>query len=463
MAWSDFYMDTATGSNLNSGSGSTSTTIYTSTSGNWDGTSVFTPTDGSTPASTVTVGDWCSVYPTGNTTTPYVAQVTVIGAGVNGTITLSTTAKFGTAPTSNSGSRNLIDGGNWKDLGMMVAGVALATGTVTQSTRINVKAGTYANAATTRTFALTGTATAPVWWRGYKTTPGDQDSNSAAVEGTDIPSWTFTTGAATLSASHHIFASIGITSSSTGTSVSMTGVGLTWYHMRITNTSTGNCLSMVNSSAVFERCYFQAGTAGAFCVSVTSNNSVWDGCYWKSGVIGMRIGAGTMPIVRSCIFDSQQGDAINFNGAAIATVIGCSFYAPLGNGINIANITNPITVINNYFENVSQSSKAAINNTSGTNTDAIRAIGNAYFNCTATVLGLGDFPLIFDNGTLASAGFVAPASQNFAINTVGQGIAEPGTFETFSNFQGYLDIGAVQHQGSGSSGGAILSRVFTGQ
>src|SRR5262249_38755048 len=147
----------------------------------------------------VNAGDWVSIYPTGNSTTPYVAQVTAVGAGVNGAITLSTTAKFGAAPTSNNGSRHAKAGGAGADPGRLASGVALNTGTVTQSTRINVKAGTYANTTTNRTFAQGGAATTPLLWRGYKTSIGDQAENNVAVAGTDIPTWTFTTGQVTVS------------------------------------------------------------------------------------------------------------------------------------------------------------------------------------------------------------------------------------------------------------------------
>ncbi len=82
---------------------------YTAT-GNWDGVSVFTPTNGSTPASFVTVGDWCPVYLSILGQWLYVAQVVSVAAGINGAITLSTTVRLGTAPTSGTGNYTLQDG-----------------------------------------------------------------------------------------------------------------------------------------------------------------------------------------------------------------------------------------------------------------------------------------------------------------------------------------------------------------
>jgi hypothetical protein len=103
--------------------------------------------------------------------------------------------------------------------------------------------------------------------------------------------------------------------------------------------------------------------------------------------------------------------------------------------------------MNCYFSTVNQASKAAINNTQGTNTDLITCIGNAFFNCTANITGITESFTIFDNGTLASEAFIDPViAHNFGVLPVGQGIGFPGKFEGTSAYQGYLDVGAVQHQ-----------------
>jgi hypothetical protein len=60
---------------------------------------------------------------------------------------------------------------------------------------------------------------------------------------------------------------------------------------------------------------------------------------------------------------------------------------------------------------------------------------------------------------LASQGFVAPTSQNFAVNAVAQGIAYPGGFEDTTVYTGYLDVGAVQHQNvAGPTGHVMMIR-----
>jgi hypothetical protein len=455
VSFTDFYINNnGSASNLNAGSTSADAAVYTSTAGNWDGTSVFTPTDGQTTTTLVSVGDWASIYPTGNTVTPYVAQVTAVGAGVNGTITLSTAKFFGTAPASNSGSRNCKTGGAWFDLGIVASGAALNTGTVTQSTRVNIKAGTYANTTTARAFALAGLTTAPLWWRGYKTTIGDQDSNNAAVAGTDIPAITFTTVGFTVTSAFQIFSNLDITSAITSTgAVVINGASCDFYHFRSTNTAgtANSCAIKLSVQADFTSCYFKTTTTSTALVSITGgNNTHFTGCVFTSGLVGLQATTQQLGIA-FCVFDSQASDAIQATTGAL-TVVNCSIYSPAGNGINWTGAPGACSmVVNCYFDSVSTAAKAAIMNSSGTNTGNITCVGNAYYNCTANTSGLGDFPLIFDNGTLSGSAFVAPASQNFSINTLGASIGFPGSFETTSAYQGYIDIGAVQRAPGGGS------------
>ncbi len=115
MAYTEFYCQT-TGDNLNAGSTTANGAVYTGV-GDSDGTSVFTPSDGSTPASTVSVGDFASVYVTaGATVAVFIGRVTIVAAGVNGAITVSTSAKSGTFPAASSGAHTITckTGGAWK-------------------------------------------------------------------------------------------------------------------------------------------------------------------------------------------------------------------------------------------------------------------------------------------------------------------------------------------------------------
>src|ERR1051326_728440 len=112
MAYTEFYCNASTGSNTNGGS-STGGVKYNSTNGNWNGSTTFTPTDGSTPANTVSVGDFASIYLDGATQAVRISRVTNVAAGVNGVITVSNSAGSGTNPTSGATGRSIKVGGEW--------------------------------------------------------------------------------------------------------------------------------------------------------------------------------------------------------------------------------------------------------------------------------------------------------------------------------------------------------------
>lgn len=106
------------GSNLNAGTRLGDSTepgvaaAFTYASGSWvQGTGVFTVASGNPLTDGVAVGDFASVYPDGNTVTPFVGRVTARDAT---TITVSLTAKSGTAPTNGTNTRSLRIGGAWQ-------------------------------------------------------------------------------------------------------------------------------------------------------------------------------------------------------------------------------------------------------------------------------------------------------------------------------------------------------------
>ncbi len=117
VTFTDFYCNpnAAAGcTNINAGSTATGAPVYTSIAVNWNGTTTITPTDGSTPASTVSVGMFCSVYTNGVTTnSPYIARINTVNAGANGTIVLDAVAKSGTASASVNGVLSVRVGGTW--------------------------------------------------------------------------------------------------------------------------------------------------------------------------------------------------------------------------------------------------------------------------------------------------------------------------------------------------------------
>jgi len=111
----EFYTQSG-GNNLNAGSTTNNTAAYTSAGGNWaNATRTFTPTDGSNPSASVSVGDFCSVYVTaGATVAGYLARATTVTNATNGTIIFSSTSTAGSNPSNGTGTMTCKCGGAWK-------------------------------------------------------------------------------------------------------------------------------------------------------------------------------------------------------------------------------------------------------------------------------------------------------------------------------------------------------------
>jgi hypothetical protein len=189
VAFTEFYCHPTTGSNLNAGSTEASPLTYTA--GSWvASTGVFTVASGNPTSDGVAVGQFASVYPTGATVGVFVGRVT---ARTSTTITVSLSAKAGTAPVDGTGTRELRVGGRWKGpnaledfpFGFMVQ--ALNDGT-NLTPRVNFYGPS--GGATTPTYSVTGAIshvtadTDPVVFQGYNTTPGD--GVAAIIDGTIV-------------------------------------------------------------------------------------------------------------------------------------------------------------------------------------------------------------------------------------------------------------------------------------
>jgi hypothetical protein len=384
-AFTEFYVQT-TASNLNAGSTTSDSATYTGV-GDSDGTNVFTPSDGSTPASTVSVNDWASVYVTsGATVATFIGRVTAVGAGVNGTITVSTTTKAGTFPSASAGAHTITCkvGGAWKGPNAAEAfPYAFVAGTMTDSTganypRVNFKAGT----AYSITSAMTCSGTGPVWFQGYTSSPGD--GGRAVFQGT--------TGAAyillTISATNTTWIDLEWdTNGSTGGNSSSPGITITGarnlmqrclvknmrasgfnasnvcefieceaYNCNKSNTATFAGFSLVNSGARAIRCVsHDNGTSGSNSAGFRLDQSVFvehcmaygnfgDGFYsqadqslsmrqcdaYNNARDGLRLDTASATLVlklENSNFVKNGGYGINYNGSPVkfGYIYNCAF------------------------------------------------------------------------------------------------------------------------------------------
>lgn len=454
MAFTELYAQT-TGSNLNSGSTTADAAVYTCTNSNWDGTSVFTPTDGTTPASTVSVGDFASVYLDAATVAVYVARVTVVAAGVNGAITLSTTAKSGTAPATGATGRTIKVGGAWKGPNAAVAHpFGFVQSTMTNAAgdfpRINIKNGTTYSITAAMTHANAG----PIRWQGYTSAAGD--GGKAIIDGgTSGASYSLLTNSVSnVDYEDIIFQNNGASGSAAGLTISaaentlrrvvvnsVRGVG---FQCNAAVSILVECEAYAcNQSNTASLAGFNMPTAGTMAIRCISHDNA------GSNSAGFILGSAVTCI--SCIADTNGGIGFSVTSVVTASMIGCDSYNNTSDGIRLGNTT----AASFYIENCNPVKNGGWGiNGSGAGTRNGLIVNCAFgvgtqVNTSGTTTGLS---AMVETGSVSYATgvtpWVDPANGDFRINLAAARGAGRGTFtQTAASYAGtiaYPDIGAGQ-------------------
>lgn len=478
--FTEFYVNpnAAAGcTNVNAGSTSTGTALYTSTAtvaGGWNGTSIFTPDDGSTPASTVSAGMWASVYTNGvNTNAVFVARINTVAAGVNGAITIDTTAKMGTAPGVVLGAVAAITikvGGTWQGPWTNAAGGASvtfpfnfagpnATNTAGSTTCINFIGGTNYNTSNAITHSLNG----PIRWEGYTNAP--HGGGLATIAGGSIV------------ASYAL-----LTLSGTGCDVinfDFNGNG---------GSGTANGVVASGNFGLYMGCVFRnmqgsgLDAAGANiiveCEAMTNNLS---NAANKGGFLNQ---SANQVFLRCISHDNTNANTSGWYCNQATTLINCIAFRNGLNGVHVATTGSPMILLNNDFywnagagydmgntPAVSQcvyieNSNAVTNGTFGLNSSGAGskfkrngAFFNNGFGSGNRTNSSGSFGInmtnVFQTGNITYASGVtpwtAPDSGNFNINLgVAYGTGRGSFTETAVGVSGtvsYPSIGAAQPAG----------------
>jgi hypothetical protein len=475
VAFTEFYCQT-TGSNLNAGSTTADVAAYTATNGNWSSTTgVFTPTSGN-PSLSVAVGDFCSVYPDAATVGVFVARVTAVSAT---TITLSTTAKAGTAPTTAVTGVSLKAGGAWKGpngaeafpFGFVTAAL---TNAASNMTRVNLKGGT--NYAITA--AVTHSIAGPTVFQGYTTAPGD--GGMATIDGGTLGTSyvLLTVSAAHIWITSLVFANNGASGNANG--VAVTGArcvvdGCVFHDVR------GTGLYFTGGSGVVSECEFYAcnqsntdGLAGlnAFTATCTVQRCVAHDNVGTNGD-GFRgtafVGTATF---HSCIADSNGRYGFNLPGNQTSHYLHrCDVYNNGADGVRSSSDAGVITVVLencNFVKNggYGYNAVASFNIMQGLVRSCGFGAGTRANTSGATNAGaLASVSIV---GSVIYAAdvtpWVDPANGDFRVNLAAARGAGRGAFtQTQAGYAGtvaYPDIGAAQHQeaasGGGGGGGGVL-------
>lgn len=432
-------------------------TVYSFTNGGWNsGTGVYTPTSGN-PSSTVTVNDWASVFIDGATAPVFIAKVTAVSST---TVTVSTTLKAGTAPTTAGTGISINVGGAWSGPATTVNfPFNFASGTMvstSDSTRVNIK--------NDKTYSITATldhqAIGPVYFQGYTTTFND-GGKSIIDGGTTGASYTLATNANSNGVDRNFIADLIFQNNgATGTAA-----GLSWgngtrsglfrvvvhdvrgqgfasadncyeceaYACNKSNDSVGAGFSFVGS-ALLVRCVshdntgsnsagFYTQAAGSRLINCISDTNGGHG-FWEQNITGGNTLIG-------CDFYNNTGDGYQHITSAInSMIVNCNFISNGGYGINISSGTSTGYIMNCGF----------YNNTSGAknNTGRMQEFGTVTYGAVPyTDAPNGDFRLSSSSAKGTGRGSFTQTSASYT-----------GTI-------GYPDIGAAQHQDTGGSTGPI--------
>lgn len=466
-AFTEFYCQSG-GSNLNAGSTTNNTAAYTATNGGWNsGTGVFTPASGD-PSASVSVGDFASVYTDGATVTGFVGRVTAVNST---TITVSTTAIGGTAPTTGASGISCKVGGAW--LGPNGAsGFPFSTvkNTLTNSSsdapRVNFK-----NDATYSITAQMSHANAgPSRFQGYTSTVGDggRATFDGGATGTSYILLSVSSGSSATNCDFVdlIFQNNG----NSGTSNGVTSNDKQMWRRCVFHDLQGYGLVAGGTQQFIVECeayacgkggggvagFFGSGTSGAFLRCVSHDNTATTMAGFQSALNQTFI---------DCIADTNSGQGFLLQPSNGTNLINCDAYNNTSDGIRIGNSGANVIYIENC--NLVKNGGWGINGSgSGARNGAVLncAFGaGTQVNTSGTTTGLKS---MVESGSVTYASnvtpWVDPANGDFRINlSTAKGAGRGAFTQTASSYAGtidYHDIGAAQHPDIGGvSKGRIVN------
>lgn len=317
---------------------------------------------------------------------------------------------------------------------------------VVAGNRVNIIAGTYANTTTSRALSITGTTTAPVWWRGYNTTIGDCDADPTLAK----PLVTFTTGLLTIGGAHQFISSLNITSQNTGRAVNVTGTPIRFYGIWVENTNAAagsHAISLTGTSAHVQHSWFKA-TSSATRVVLCSGVTSFVGLVIEGGGVGLE-SSNRVDVAKGVFNNVGSHGAQMLTTGVISIWRACSFYSCGGDGIRFDVLPATEIVVEDCI--FSETVGTGINNNSGANTNIVHRTGNLFYSNGANEAGFGDSPSIAEIVESASP-FTNGAGSDLTILSTS---TAKGTAIRVEN-QSYSDVtdkGAVQRAESAAGGG----------
>lgn len=464
MAFTEFCCRSG-GSNMNGGALSTNaepptTAAYSATNGGWNSaTGVFTPAAGNPSASGVTVGDFANVFVDGATTPVFIGRVTAVNST---TVTVSTTAKGGTAPTTAGSGISINVGGAWLGPnGAVNFPWDFATGAMTNAAADNARVNFKNNATFNITAAISHSKIGPVTFQGYTTTFGDggKATIDGGTSGASYAMWTpASNGVDRTHLCDLIFQNNGATGSANG--LDQLGDPRTLLTRVVVNNVRGTGISTPavavecetyacnkSNTSLFAGMTLSIGNSGRYirCISHDNTGSNNNGFYDQGG----------NNIMIGCIADSNGLHGLFCNNISRVNVIGCDFYNNAGSGI----FSQGGTPMSLYAENSNFVANGAYGINISASITGVSQLNNCGFgdNVTAAKNGTSNFVEV---GTVTYGASVRPwvdaPNGDFRINlTAAKGAGRCAFTQTAASYAGaigYPDIGSAQHQDTGGTG-----------
>lgn len=469
----------STGTNINAGSTTNATPTFSNSNQNWDSTTGIYTSTGS-DLSGVSVGMWASVFVDGATTAVFVGRITAVDDTLD-TITVSTTIKTGTAPSTSATGRSIVVGGAW--YGPWYSGATVdnwpistvndrLTNTSLASPRINFK-----NDRVYGTTNVIQNSNGPIRFQGFATNAGD--FGRAWLTGSTVGAGhaAFTFNGANVDVTDFIFA----TNGASANAALVTGGNNEQYFSRcVFRDSRGAGISTAGFTFLNECESFLCNannTAGTSGFNISGASSVLVRC-----VAHDNVGTGTSGFIINstcslinCIADSNGRDGLTFNAVNMLSVEGCDFYNNGTNGINLTGASATTVLIENcnFIGNgVGLTGAYAINSSGSVLRNG--SVINCVFGTGTATNGSGGaniFPGTGLNeiGNIGLAANVNPwvdaANGNFSVTNTSPTInAGRGIFmQTQSGYGGtvsYPDTGATQITNSAGGASFVSYPIF---
>lgn len=461
------------GSNLNAGTRTGNSAEpgtaadFTYASGSWvQSTGVFTVASGNPSSDGVAVGDFASVYADGSTVTGFVGRVTARDAT---TITVSLTAKSGTAPTDGTGNRTLTIGGAWKGPnGAEQFPFNFVASACTNSAGDFVRCNFKNDAQYDITAAMSHGLTGPIRFRGYSSSYGD--GGRATIDGgTSGASYTLlsvnTSTNPGIRISNFVFQNNGATGTADGVGVAQ-GVRLVRCavnNVRGSGVNCGNqgvCLECeaysCNQSNTVGKGGFQSGGSGVRWIRCVAHDNTSDGFIFIDN-------STTQNAMHHCVSESNtRYGAWVRSRLSNKEIVGCDFYNNGADGVLIANTTDSSEI---HIESCNFLKNGGYGIRDGSTVAALVTVINCGFGSGTQANTSGKFSGVAnDEATVDYAADVTPwadpANGDFRITLAAAKGAGRGAFTQtaagYSGTVGYPDIGAAQHQDSGTAGARVI-------